>query len=42
LYIQVDGQSEIVPVREISGIIESKINGEFKGWEGETIYPLCQ
>ena len=40
LFIQVDGQSEIVPVREISGVIESKINGEFKGWEGETIYEL--
>ena len=40
LYIQVDEQSEIVPVREISGVIESKINGEFKGWGGETTYEL--
>ena len=40
MYIQVDGQSEIVPVREISGVIESKINGDFKGWEGETTYEL--
>jgi len=39
-YIQVDGQSETVPVREISGVVESKINGEFKGWEGDTIYEL--
>ena len=40
LYIQVDGQSEIVPVSEITGVIESKINGEFNGWEGETVYDL--
>lgn len=40
LYIQVDGQSEIVPVRQISGVIESKISGDFKGWEGETSYEL--
>ena len=40
LYIQVDRLPEIVPVREINGIIESKINGEFKGWEGETTYEL--
>ena len=39
-YIQVDGQSEIVSVREITGVVESKINGAFKGWEGDTIYEL--
>jgi hypothetical protein len=40
LHIQVDRQDEIVPVREIGGVIESKINGEFKGWDGETVYEL--
>lgn len=40
LFIQVDRQSEIVPVREIGGVIESKINGEFKGWAGDTVYEL--
>lgn len=40
LYIQVDGQNEIVPVREITGVVESRINGEFKGWEGQTAYEL--
>ncbi|MDF1628712.1 MAG: hypothetical protein P1U78_02850 [Alcanivoracaceae bacterium] len=40
LYIQVDGQNEIVPVRQIDGVIKSIINGEFKGWEGETSYEL--
>lgn len=40
LYIQVNRQSEIVPVRGITDVIESRINGEFKGWEGDTIYKL--
>lgn len=40
LYIQVDGQNEIVAVRQITDVVESKINGEFKGWEGETTYEL--
>lgn len=40
LFIQVDGQNEIVPIREIHNVIESKINGEFRGWEGETEYEL--
>ncbi|MGB7481708.1 MAG: hypothetical protein WA924_15390 [Burkholderiaceae bacterium] len=39
-FIQVDRQSEIVPVRQITSVIENKINGEFKGWEGETEYQL--
>lgn len=39
-YIRVDGQSEIVAVRQIFDVIESQINGEFKGWEGETEYEL--
>lgn len=40
LYLQVVGQSEAVPVRQISDVIESQVNGEFKGWEGETEYQL--
>jgi hypothetical protein len=40
LYIQVNGQNEIVAVRQITNVIESKINGEFKGWDGETTYEL--
>lgn len=39
-YIQVARQNEIVPIRQIYNVIESKINGEFKGWEGETTYQL--
>jgi len=40
LYLQVVGQSESVPVRQISDVLESQINGDFKGWEGETAYQL--
>ncbi len=40
LYLQIDGQSEIVPIRQISDVVESQISGEFKGWEGETTYTL--
>jgi hypothetical protein len=40
LFIQIEGQSEIVPVRQIGGVIQSKIDGEFRGWDGETIYKL--
>lgn len=40
LFIQIDGQSEIVAVREMSGIIESKIKGAFKGWKRDTVYEL--
>ncbi|MFH1079274.1 MAG: hypothetical protein V1766_03255 [Pseudomonadota bacterium] len=29
-----------VPVRRISGVIESRIDGEFRGWEGDTTYKL--
>ena len=39
-FIQVNGQSEIVSVCQIFDVIESQINGEFKGWEGETTYTL--
>ena len=40
LFLRVDGNSEIVPIRQIHSVIESKINGAFKGWEGETSYEL--
>lgn len=39
-YTQIDGQSEIVPVRQIGKVIESKIDGEFRGWNGEMVYKL--
>lgn len=40
IYIQVDGKNEIVPIRQINSVIKSRINGEFKGWEGNTAYEL--
>lgn len=39
-YLQVAGQNKIVPIRQISDVVESQINGEFKGWGGETVYEL--
>jgi len=39
-YLQVEGQNQIVPVRQTSDVIEAQINGDFKGWEGETTYEL--
>ena len=39
-FLQVQGQNEIVSIRQISDVIESQINGDFKGWEGETEYQL--
>jgi hypothetical protein len=39
-FIQVDGKDQIVPVRQVSGLIESQVAGEFKGWEGESKYQL--
>ena len=30
-----------IPVRQANNVIESRIDGEFKGWEGETVYKLA-
>ncbi|WP_201617293.1 hypothetical protein [Psychrobacter immobilis] len=40
LYLRLVGQREVVPIIPISDVIETQINGEFKGWEGETAYTL--
>lgn len=32
--------NEKVEVKQLNNVIESNINGEFKGWEGETSYYL--
>jgi hypothetical protein len=40
LYIQVDGEDEIAPVREASTVTRSKIKGQFKGWNGKSTYEL--
>ena len=29
-----------IPVRRANNVIESRIDGEFQGWEGETVYNL--
>lgn len=40
LYLQVNGQEPIVAIRQITDVVKSQINGEYNGWEGETIYEL--
>jgi hypothetical protein len=40
-HLRVSGQSQMVAVREAGNVIESRINGEFKGWEGDTSYQLA-
>lgn len=40
LFIQVNDQNEIVRVRQITDVVESEIDGEFTGWDGESTYKL--
>lgn len=40
LFLNVEGQSQVVPIRQALNVTESKIDGEFNGWEGETAYRL--
>ena len=40
LYLQVVGQQEAVLIRPISDVVESQIDGEFNGWDDETVYTL--
>ena len=37
-YLQVDSKEKTVAIRQLTNVIESQINGEFKGWEGDTAY----
>jgi hypothetical protein len=39
-FAKIDGISQVVAVREIFDFIESQINGEFQGWDGESRYEL--
>jgi hypothetical protein len=38
--MEVDGVSENIPVRRVHDFIESNIDGEFKGWDGKTVFNL--
>ena len=40
LFLQIEEETEIARVRQIFDVVESKINGIFRGWEGETSYEL--
>jgi hypothetical protein len=39
-FIKVEGISQIVAVKEVFDLIESKIDGEFQGWDGHSCYKL--
>lgn len=38
--MRVVGEEKDIPVQQIFNVIESRIRGDFNGWEGETIYEL--
>lgn len=38
--LRVVGCAESVAVRQVSGVIQSQIDGEFTGWQGESEYAL--
>lgn len=40
VYLQVVGQNAAVAVRRVHDVLESRIDGEFKGWEGSSQYRL--
>jgi hypothetical protein len=40
ILLQVEGETETVAVRQIFDVICSKINGEFRGWDGSKSYAL--
>jgi hypothetical protein len=38
--LRLSGQSDSVAVRQVNGVIESQIEDEFNGWDGESEYEL--
>lgn len=40
LFLKVNETAQVVPVRQIFGLVESQIDGDFRGWEGDTRYQL--
>lgn len=38
--MRVEGIGEAVGVQQVFNVIEGKIDGDFEGWEGETVYSL--
>lgn len=38
--MEVDGVNENIVVRRVHDFIESNIDGEFKGWDGKTVFNL--
>ncbi len=39
-YLKVEGIDKLLPVRRVTDVIESNITGEFKGWDGNTVFHL--
>lgn len=39
-YLLIDGQSEFVPVEQITDVLEDIIVSEFSGWTGDTVFEL--
>lgn len=40
LYLQLVGSNERVAVRQLHQVIESRIDGDFEGWTGNSVYTL--
>jgi hypothetical protein len=40
MHVREDDSAKDIGVRQLSDVIESRIDGEYKGWEGNTIYKL--
>lgn len=39
-YLEVEGLNDVVEVKKADNVIESQIDGEFTGWDGETVFEL--
>ncbi|MGE0227472.1 MAG: hypothetical protein AB7I38_04015 [Dehalococcoidia bacterium] len=40
-FLLVEGVDEPVPVLPVTNFVRSCIDGNFEGWDGDTIFPLC-
>lgn len=38
LYLHLEGTDRAIAVSQVTDVIKSQVNGDFKGWDGETIY----
>jgi len=40
-FLVVDGVDDLVAVTQVTDYIETCIDGAFEGWDGDTVFPLC-